>query len=276
MAYIVLPSRRRAQPRAAVGVDWSNPISSGLLVAVYPYCAIDGVKNLVNGKPLGKIGAPVVTSGAKNHENTFVHDSANSSDTATFYATLDRAVPVTTGRYTFAAITSWNEGAQAVLTGNNGGIPGPIFQTNWLDLIQVVHWNGSSNITSPTLNVPLANSVGAPVIGGFDGSNVWAQCRGKARVGTAETNNGLSMESLRIVLDWDGQGNRPNTSLLLFWDRAFNTAEANSFLENPWQVFSAATRRVYFDVVAAGGGTALYGAWAAAARQSEILGGGTH
>ena len=240
---VFLSRRWNKQPQGPVGIDWGNRLSEGLLVAVLPSPS-NMLVNLVDGS------RPTITSsnytfGYRAGGSAFIQ---NSTDSTVSFA-LRKSIPLGTGaRYTLGSVSAWNEGPNNVMR----GYPGPDirFQTDWLDLVMLDHWNGASD-NRVTLATPGA-ATGAAITVGYDGTNVWAANR--VNTATAAAGGlGKTITSVEITLDWDTQGINTYSQLLAFWESSLYSAAALEFAANPWQLFRPIQQRIYVNVAAVGG-----------------------
>lgn len=249
MAWVERLVTRTTQPQDAVGVDWNNPITLGLVSALMPNSSNyrDSVTQsaylstgaTASASKLGRVvdlnGSAYVNLGKQSLSEVNLFADASSKWTAVICARAN--VAGSTGTFLAKAggssatrtfqIFQTGSGVQTPTINLRGGAGGVATDTNWgfsdANYHQyAVSWDG-------TTAYGYGDTTRKSVIG----------------VGTA------AQESENIVIGARTGGTGAlltgQTSYAYFWNRALSDAEVKSLSENPWQIFEPEVQRVWVD-----------------------------
>ena len=245
MAFITRKITRTSQPQELVGIDWSNPLTAGLVFATdEPSRLRDSVSGVFPSATVGGIGSAVTKYGK----------AIDFSSDVFSYGNVDLLAGVTNA--TFQIIEMPNSTAQ---------IAGIINK-------RLAHNNQNSysigyNYVSNQFTVEIGSSLGTQTIiaYGFNrasfltsGNSIVTTINGTAAAGEKVKlwNNGISVATVSVPFDSAISGffygtaplelGRVNNGALYYggklvlariWNRNISESEAKSLSDNPWQIF---------------------------------------
>ena len=233
---------RTTQPQNAVGIDWSNPITSGLTSATLP--AGSNLVDMVGGRSgtgsttsKAFVSGMGVVTGAGSYQ-TFVGSkaAASSSLTVLILATPTASLAGLASCGT-AASTGWNLDAYGV-TG----------YTLTFTAYGVVAYSASGVGPINGQNVPymFGFSFTPNTTGGLS-----YYTNGKV-VGSRQTTTGFNVSaSQSLLIGASNAGSNAFTGgihLALVFNRALSDAEIASLSANPWQIFAPNTNPIWGNV----------------------------
>jgi len=245
MAFITRKITRTSQPQELVGIDWSNPLTAGLVFATdEPSRLRDSVSGVFPSATVGGIGSAVTNYGK----------AIDFSSDVFSYGNVDLLAGVTNA--TFQIIEIPNSTAQAAGIVNK----------------RLAHNNNNSysigyNYVSNQFTVEIGSSLGTQSIiaYGFNlasfstsGNSIVTTINGTAAAGQKVKlwNNGISVATVATLFDSAIGGffygttplelGRVNNGtyyyagkvvLVRIWNRDISESEAKSLSDNPWQIF---------------------------------------
>lgn len=235
--------RHSRQPQYLAPIDWSNPITRGLI------SVIDGRSNrdlLGNAPPTANTASSSYGGNGKAIEygsgtyETFALNRSKIVNAVSYVTLTDYTPPGTPNSFLFGDV-------QASGTGYNSGLysNGSVFSF-------FVKTGGAGTAASGTTSsgFAIANLLHG---GSYDGANIRVYVQGKLEGTAAKTGNvDAGAFSLNI--------NRWNTASLhggkfylgLVWNRSLTADEHASLRANPWQIFQAPARRKFAPTAAGG------------------------
>lgn len=239
------------QPQQAVGIDWSNPITRGLIIAENH----SNPRFAAFNSPTQKVGPSY--RGAGGVATRFVSSSSQylkQSNTSltnyplTFLSVFQRAsrpfdgVLIGIGAGTNRQILYVNQDNIACFSGAGGTTAQAVSASNNLGSF------GPGDVRCAVGVVSAANSRSVYLDGALVGTN-------STTVSTGASNTAV------IGCYWNNDA--PSTYfngdiyLSLAWNRVLSDAEVQSISQNPWQIFKPLPRRIFVPVAAGGGTTAV-------------------
>ena len=249
MSSIILPGRFYSQPQGPVEVDWANPLNLDLLEAHAPnrqaydmqaatiVAARDGIGFLAAGG----------TGGVKIAEQRLMAGL----DYSTALAVFDRSVATgnANGRPFYCERSEGNDIYKFGLGASTTSAVSFVFRNNAGNLI--------NNATSVAINSAKSASVAAWVTNGPASRTIY--CDRNFATNTSNFPNTFTYANARRI--GGDQSDLPSayTGYVLgvfLWQRALSIDELNEIERNPWQLFRAKKRVLYFDVGAGGAITA--------------------
>lgn len=239
------------QPIGFAGIEWSNPITQGLVFADTP---TDGLFDQVTGLP-GTITGSHVSIAPGQMGLGYIFDGSQANDAlswglnftgvnnATQLTIASLALPVTPGgtqNYALADCSGYASGCKMWI-GWYGGVWSPGIQVGGAGTNYDIGIAPSTYCAQGTPNVPhlWAGSWIAP--GGaaqywqfyIDGTSCTSQQYG----GYPNNYIGSIINPLQVGQDGSGEPFVGQIYLTLIWNRALTAAEHASLAANPWQVF---------------------------------------
>lgn len=221
-------TRRASQPQGAVEIDWSNPITRGL---VFLHNAADFGTNLVDGAyasfQSGTVGLTSIPSGTGLEFSNGV---------------IEWAVPTMTFPLSMFMHGRAFSAADAPLMGVFG--PGPtrsgVYVNNENGLVSAVNANNDGFSTNSTTgftdsfsdsSICLAVSTAANLNVFYDGVQILDGIRGDVRTDLNRVSFSFINESTRF-----GRNGSGSHAISGVWDRELEDWEKVSLYENPWQL----------------------------------------
>ena len=243
MTAIIIPRRRYTQPQGRVEIDWSHPLSEGLIFAFDPA----GWRNAVTGVAMTAVGgasrfpgptgqrlrtlasADVLTCPIPRVESTsplYTYARATALASNTTRKRLLRLSNATAG--TIVSFDYGDGSVNSALVGIQTASGFPSLGTNSAPVIgdQDVYFGHDGTASSNGLTV---------IVDGVAGTtNYGAQA---ARLAHADT---LHLGNNSSALPWNGY-----IESVFIWTRPIPTDERAPLRENPWQLFRADPVRIY-------------------------------
>jgi len=245
MAFITRKITRTSQPQELVGIDWSNPLTAGLVFATdEPSRLRDSVSGVFPSATVGGIGSAVTKYGK----------AIDFSSDVFSYGNVDLLAGVTNATFQIIEIPNSTEQVAGIVNK------------------RLAHNNQNSysigyNYVSNQFTVEIGSSLGTqPIIAyGFNlasfstsGNSIVTTINGTAAAGEKVKlwNNGISVAIVSVPLDSAISGffygtaplelGRVNSGALYYggklvlariWNRNISESEAKSLSDNPWQIF---------------------------------------
>lgn len=254
MAYLILPSKRTRQPQGAARIDWSNPLTRGLLGLLVPTVSPG---NIVNAADPSVIGA--ITPSRDGLYSRYYGELSTDS----------RIISATSLSVYARFLTSSSIGAQECVfgrgpTGSSNNIGFGFHATHNVSAYSGAIYGGGgySIVGKPTGGALVANtqySIGFS----HDGSNGRCYSDGRLTVGptaigSIDTTGRLAINATS-TLENDGQC---AFSVFGYWNRILSDADYAAIHANPWQLVAPDSRRLWF--APSGGATVITSSGAAA------------
>lgn len=234
MAFAPLRRTRLNQP-SGDGIDWSNPITLGL---VFAYNVAAGIE-AVTGKPLHNTAGGARTLGlagiATNPFYGYQNEPANSSDPLALRYDLTILTAAV-----FAKQDAVENANVIFCRGNGSSTPG------WGIGLHGGSYNGPFfSVGTYTNLVPLGSGVTTDkyhlVTMSLDGSNLYGYWDGNAVLTTSYSGQayqyGGGNRALIVGRNGQLQANQTHGALFLLWNRILSNKEHAVLGANPWQVF---------------------------------------
>lgn len=248
MGALILPHRLQQQPQQALPVDWGNPLTRGLKLAIVPSI---GYVNLATGAralqstPLvrGVSTSGITHNGGSRAEFPGIDASKGLTLVSIWrakaggYLTADATRVLASNRT--ASNTGWSYGRDIAANGTSGGT-----LTRQSLTFQGVAQYSEANHT-------IDSAVDTPVVCRYNRStNLISWFRSGAKSSPDTAAGTVSAGGNTVVGaqgDYAGNVNPWNDrfSVLLIFDQAKTDAEVRSLSDNPWQVFKTPARRLW-------------------------------
>lgn len=224
---------RTSQPQGAVGIDWSNPITRGLVRCIIP-CGNDFI-DLVTCESLTKVNGnsqSVVTKGGRGLKNT------NEDSYWTFPVRAE-----TPNSFTAAWVGSVQGGTVPIVlrdfTNSSGTILFWHYSGQWRQRI-----GGTDQIVAGATTLDVVYS--AVATGSPSAAALYVD-------GVTFTTGGAGSGSFSSPWCLHRNGDNPGstlatTLLLVVWDRAISQTEARQHSANPWQIFSPIEKPIFVRI----------------------------
>jgi hypothetical protein len=229
-----------AQPQGAVQVNWSNPITQGLEVAILHNQTNQAVLNLAN---------PNLTFSITNTGSNFVktprligvgNNFADSNFTFQSQATLGLRNASPTGFTVGSVAVASASNVIAMLAAQDRGNATRVFQfrQNASNLLEFTTFTGSSSQIVST--VWPSRLTGGTVAASVSGTAMSLAVDGVLTNATVTTANNLSNTGERLDIAIRGIANNwvGTISLSALWSRKLTDTELVSWTQNPWQLFA--------------------------------------
>ena len=256
---LLRPSVWTQQPQQACEIDWSNPITRGLVVA------ISGANPRLNSalnKPASFVGTPGSALTIDGRSTEFTRSSTQGISVGTSAAFNPAAITLLS-IYTPKSLAT---GSAHMLFSRDDNSLGRAFS---LDL----HWNsgygvryyvaGGGSVGTNELRqgasavvgkryVVVARQTGSAAALFVDGALVSSSAAFTAKpLATGDTRIGIRTYS------GSNEAADGFIPLSLMWSRALSDSEIRSISANPWQIFNPIQRRIFAEVSAGGGGVTI-------------------
>lgn len=258
MAIRLVGGKRRRQPQHAVAVDWSNPITRGLVFAFNGAHGYDVVAKQIATNNGGIVTRPGANGLGPDISGTQNYDFANCPD----YNTTGEVSIVwggvfdgTTGAYRCPITKADTNGAT--------NSPFDIYVDTTSGKLVINRANAgyqayTLNTTALTAGAFTVFGIASPTL--IETAPVgWVNKTTQAIVNIAATGTGAAIgntKGINIGRRSDGGTQLDGTCSFAFvFNRKISEKEYLSLYENPWQIFSAKSRVLYFDVVGGSTGT---------------------
>lgn len=246
---IVLPNKRNRQPQSAIAVDWSNPITKGLVLLAMP-----GVSqsNLVS-----KI--PVVLAGGGNPpiKSTGIHGIGAYAADSTSYITTTAVLGAAYTVFAFGEIvTLGTQGAP--IDDDDGSTRAFLFRvgvSGGPDFIPFDTGNSPLVLSGPNFTAAQL-AAGVCIAGTVDASGnaaVWGN--GIKTTGSLGAAPRIPSTTIALLNRKVGGTQIPTTRpvyLCCGWNRVLSDSEIISLSANPWQVFETRIRSFSLESTATG------------------------
>lgn len=266
MAALILPSRRGVQPQHPVEVDWSNPLTSGLVLDIGANTAL---RDVVSGRaPSWTAGAAEYTSNKYGRAVNFAADVVSFGDveffpssTATFLivdkpATLTQAAGLVNKRLSASSQHSfsigYNYNSSSELCIDIGSATGSAVAISYRFSLSKFSTNG--NIIAVVIDVSAGS--GAKVRLFVNGVEETSKTVAIDTVLAAIPNTTAPFELGRVnngAIYYTG-----HISKVAAWSRALSASECKAISADVWQLSSRSNRGIYFLPSDAGGGATAY------------------
>lgn len=238
MPRVLLPTRWTQQPQVPVEIDWSNPITQGLVAAFDPSSG----KNLRTNNNF--IAPTSISKYGKNYllNSTQIYTSGDISNTV-----LD-------------IYSSWTVCVRVVI--NENFVPTSnqqIISLRWGNyeqfIIKITYYagtyrydtgnhNGSTTYNTGSGNANLGES--KYIVGTFNGSTVTQYLNAKF-LSSASLTPYTQAVGPKVIIIGSGSVNVSVSDILVF-NRAISASEVASLSSNPWQIFAPSPSRLYMGV----------------------------
>ena len=242
---LVLPSQTRiSQPQSVASIDWSNPITKGL---VFAYNAGSGLVDLVSEKTLtvaGSVDRQVDSNGS------YIYTAA-SADVA--YCTLAQSIP-TTGSVSVIELSKVNNTTttrkrSVRLAGAIGSVISHDYSNGSAANDIVAVQDSASQFPDANFVSYASNTLYSAYYSHTSGNQYPVFMRnGVAATSNANTGNGTRKEAITSVYIGNNSSGFPLTGknyLLLVYNRTLSSAEQVSLRANPWQIFKPDRRTIF-------------------------------
>lgn len=243
---IISPQPRISQPRAAIRIDWTKPLTRGL---VFAFNAGSGLVDLVSQKTLttaGSVVKQVDSSGVGIY-------TAASADVA--YCTLGQSISTTGSVSVFELSKVNNTTIARKRSFRLAGATGSVLLHDYSDAVNpydfVAYQDTSSAFANIYYSAYASNQLYASYISHtassalpiFDRSGTPATLSG-------QSGNGTRKEAITSVYIGNHSSLYPLTGksyLCLVFNRTLSAAEQASLRANPWQIFQPDRKSIYYD-----------------------------
>lgn len=278
------------QPQVPVGIDWSNPLSRGLVfLANYGESGSSG-RNLVSGLRGTQIGTPAgKAAGPQGVSTDWTNGGTATSEIFTRTDGLSPSVGVTVGYFGRRTASPVSYCRPIAVTHSSGTLPPYISYGvgindagSGADFVSASIGTGSGGyLASTPVSAPTSLTQPHVLLGAWDTtSNLISVYHNDKLLQTKATTGSLVYSSAAtgpLIVS----GSHPSTVANNFcgdiycafvWDRKLSASEVKSLYNNPWQLFQPIQRTIW--VPAAGGGAftpAITEAAAATSAQSAAL-----
>jgi hypothetical protein len=255
---------RTSQPQQAVGVDWRNPISRGLLRALLP---VGRQMRDVMGGAVTQVGCvPTMVRGLRLITNN--GESLSAATSASNYVSM----PVlSTGPVTslFGGVRFSTPGASRpslmFSSGVSSGVGGfeadagnsfgdsnlaYFYQNNGTGTNPLAYANGRALVGTNPTNLTISNGVPFVFLGSFSQSTAGPSNR-LFVIGNAALNDSIFAHDIGAFV-------------FLQWARQLSDGESRSVTANPWQLFAPLERSIWVPVSAGGADITISGTVGAA------------
>ncbi len=238
MAYLILPgSRRTRQPSGPVRIDYSNPLTRGLVYAALPgYDAAIGLPN----------GLTIAGAGPSGLEAKGTYSS--------YLAAADVQARTIIAEHVYTSnAADWQAHAWGhyVSTGDNStfaiGLAGSANQIYFAN-----KRNNDNNTLSDSITFPYRRVWG---MSGTFGSTATVYRDGVSYSSAASSGAAWATDSRCRYSVGSPTTTGKSYPWAYMWARILSDAEHLSIYRNPWQIFAPDPRRLYFGAGATGGGT---------------------
>jgi hypothetical protein len=246
MASLILPSRLTRQPQQAARIDWSNPITRGLVFAHTP-------TSLPNGSPLATRFGIAAQRPKAIPEFSEKPGSQNLPEVTLLGVALRNGTNNTASNQYFLRLRP---------TGNSNGTSLGIGTEPYQGMNQVrlaVQYSDFASV-GITGNFPASPAAQQTVVIGTVSvaaltMNLWADGNVIA-TGAAQNKTLFTGATTAFMGDAGGGGDNTGIPNLLcaMWTRVLSAAEIKSITDNPWQLFAAPQRRMLVATASAPAG----------------------
>ncbi len=255
MSNLILPQKWTSQPQTPVQIDWSNPLTQGLIGAINA------------GAPVStRVGNPPFVATAQgighnaNGSSYLVTNATSPIASAATIFFVGNLIHNTTGiGGLLGGIGTNSSGSQLFIIQNNN-YPGTAKPRA---LIRLVDAGGVSTAESATLSVGASSTAIEAWAATYAGTaaSITLYRNGVddtgGRANSAASGSATSFNRVCLGgVDRGTDGFSPSgqiTLLSLAWNRALSPSEIKSLSKNPWQIFERRSRRIWVGGLAGGG-----------------------
>ncbi len=242
----ILPRIRTEAPRFDCPIDYSNPLSKGLIGFITPFNTSKGVRQT----RFGKVGFY-----ANINPAIYAFDIPITPREITGFTIASNAQASLDGEAT--CIASFGSTSDATFNPRAGSLLSQIFSNENIYGIDSSAY-GTDRQSSIVSNGSLRFCAARKTVNSNEGS-VFVDGVSSA-LGSPFTNGTtpVTINRLRIYQKGTNNVDTPHdgwAEYVAFWDRSLSDAELNSFRRNPWQLFKPQKQYLYF--AEAGGGISI-------------------
>jgi hypothetical protein len=237
---------RTTQPQTAVGIDYANPITRGLVA-----CIDANRRVLINGsetRPL-TLTNPVRRASQQEFGTVTLQTTMQAikappatSSNVTMLSIFIPATEIT--ERTYGQLGQTGTGNMLSVSSGDGATAGVVRFKIYLGSMRAI---GASQANEGVPNLAIARHING------QSQNLWLNGVKDAASG-AFTGNSIGFGFYGFS---QGSGAGGVSILNAVWNRALTDAEIKSLSENPWQIFAPERRAIAFDAVVASGGDAV-------------------
>ena len=279
MATIINSTPWTSQPQQAVGIDWSNPITRGLVLDVdFNGGVRDRVSGMIATPTVGR-ATPITTSqGVAARFSSTVYSFGDVElfkgaeaawqileipDSLTQQAGLVNKRTNVNTQHSFSMGYNYTTNEFEVDVGSPAGAAGAAYRFS-----RAGFSTSGNNIVT---NINFAQSAGNRIKAWRNGASLGVTV-GVDSVGGVITNTTAPLEIGRVnsaTYYYAG-----NLLIVRAWNRVLSDAEVQSISQNPWQIFKPLPRRIFVPVSSAGGLytlTAQSGSYTISGQQATLL-----
>lgn len=225
-----MPLTRTTQPDGPVGIDWSNPLARGLVLADNPLVGF----NEVDGKYPYSMATRRVSAGsgvAYSCESapSLVHDYTYSPAPSGDTTVLLLATPAAAEDTLLSHVSADGE-AGIEIEISAGGQLGVYTATanDWFEILS---------------GLPLSPGVEAPLVVAHNNTSNALTFYTRSGSATAAGDSGISGRGAVAFSSYISSGslsgvNGSTITLALMWNRVLDAHEARAIIDNPWQIFA--------------------------------------
>jgi hypothetical protein len=230
MSNLILPQKWTSQPQTPVGIDWSNPITRGLVVANTPFTK----NNIVtNDAPVLNTGVSVTVDGISTYKATS--------------GLLGWGIS-TSSNYTFLSFGKFRVGAARIgAIAASGANQTLYFNTLDAGSIKLYKYTGSWPLMVDTGIIGVEGQIlNTAVTSNASGVSVFIN--GKSAGSTATTLDHTNINQAGFIYR-QGATTYPavlkGIGFFLAFNRTLSALEIKSLSDNPWQIFKSQSRRIW-------------------------------
>ena len=248
-ASLILPRRFTRQPQGPVEIDWNNPLTDGLIVA---FSAGSGFRNIAASTELVKVGTPNLS--AVTQEGVAANFALASNDglsvgTSSVYNPSEQTI------FVIANPTSFGTSQGMMLFTRDSNTLGRSFDLDIYNFSSFgaryyVNGGGTLNTNELRENVAptakryavCATQIGSNAVLYLDGKSV-ASSSGFQSIASSTGDTQIGRRTY-VGYTQSLNGTLPFAAM---WERALSLDEVVAVNNNPWQLFRAKPRVLYFD-----------------------------
>ena len=237
--YIDPITPRTLQSQIPIEIDWSNPLTKGLIAAIDP---VSGT-NLISKAPptfsnaaksVTKNGVAKVTIVNTSSYETYTFNRSTVNNACSYFVLCDYALPTgSPSTFILGDVEASGVGYNAGLYSNTGNFSFYVKNTSGI----------VASVTSTTTALSAINNL--RLAGTYDGANIRVFVNGVNEASNGHTGNvGIDAFSLNFNRWNNYVGFGVSLNIGLVWNRALSNAEIKSISDNPWQIFRPIPRRI--------------------------------
>jgi len=229
-----------SQPQVAVGVNWGNPITKGLIDVAW--MGVGGPKELVSNTNSIVTGSRVVTSGGISfiRDTSITAASWSYSPVDTRFQVSDNVTMLTFGTVprtgTTSSYTGFFGSGGGYYIGNRYGVGNIYGRAGGITIDRASLWKDKLAVRGLTYSSPHLNL--------YENGSVVETLGGGGNITTG------AYDSVQIN---NAANSTPQDTTLwaAFWGRILSDAEHRSIAANPWQLFQPLSRQIWVPGAAA-------------------------